>query len=419
MPGMPGMGGMGGEGMVDEEEDDDDDLGGFGAMPGREVDNGRLYALLGIEKDASPAEVKKAYHRSAMKHHPDKGGDPEKFKDVQLAFEVLSDPDKREKYDAMGEEGLNDDSPGPQDIFAQMFGGKGSGKGRGRQRPRTKDQVKPMWVTLEELYTGVTRKLPITRKVLVAGSEEEKCDACDGQGTVVQVIRMGPLMQQIQSACPRCGGAGSSAKTKTEREVLEVFVEKGSPDGHKITFHGKADEASGCEPGDVVVVIKLQEHPRFMRKGADLYLERSVSLADALTGFRIVVQHLDGRKWVVRSAPGEVLQPTRGGVAIKAVKSGGMPIHQDPFNYGNLFLVLSIQFPTSLEPALAAELRQLLGAGGDDDEDVGEGGGEDVEHATVCDIDPLESAQQSKKVGGEAYEEDEAHGRGGVPCQQQ
>merc|ERR550525_2059769 len=120
------------------------------------------------------------------------------------------------------------------------------------------------------------------------------------------------MVQQIQQPCPACNGAGSSAKLRTEHEVLEVFIEKGSPDGHKITFHGKADESPGCDAGDLVVIVKQQEHQRFLRKGADLYLEREVSLAEALTGFKAVVQHLDGRKWIIRSKPGEVLQPQQG-----------------------------------------------------------------------------------------------------------
>lgn len=389
----------------------------------KEVDNSRLYGLLGVEKDASPGDIKKAYHKMAMKHHPDKGGDPETFKDIQRAFEVLSDPERRETYDQYGEEGLAEESsPSHHDILGQLFGGKGGGgKGR-RQRPRTKDQARLMWVTLEQIYSGVTRPLPITRKVVDSEAEQSTCEACDGRGMVIQVIRMGPMVQQMQQPCPACNGVGSAAKTRTEREVLEVFVEKGSPDGHKITFHGKADEAPGHEAGDVVVIVKQQEHDRFMRKGADLYLERDISLTEALTGFRIVVPHLDGRRLVVCSRPGEVLQPQRGGTVIKAVRGGGMPIHQDPFNFGNLFLVLSIRFPPSLEPSVAAEVRRLLGVPTRDDEEPPAEGEEVVqEEAVVEDIDPLESSKQGTKAGGEAYDED-ADGPGGMPrvaCQQQ
>jgi len=418
-PGPPGGGkGKGGKGSpmgmpmgigVDDDEPPDQE----------ELDSSKLYDLLGVEKDASPAEIKKAYRVMAMRHHPDKGGDPDTFKDIQHAFEVLSDPDKRERYDAFGEEGLQDDGPSsPHDLLSQLFG-KGGGKGRG-QRPRTQNQMRPMWVTLEQLYAGATRQLPTTRKVVDGDSAESAvCPACRGQGSVVQVIRMGPIVQQVQQQCPKCGGAGSTAKMVSQREVLEVFVEKGSPDGHKIMFHGKADECPGHEPGDVIVVVKQVNHPRFLRRGADLYLERDVTLAEALTGFKLVVDHLDGRRLVVRSKPGEVLQPQHG-VALKAVAGAGMPIHQDPFKFGNLFLVLSVRFPLAFEPSVAAELRKLLGAPAEQ-ADAPAVEGEDVEDAVAEDIDPLESSKQGAKPSAEAYHEDSEMGQGmpGVQCQQQ
>mmetsp|Transcript_11204 Transcript_11204/g.31531 ORF Transcript_11204/g.31531 Transcript_11204/m.31531 type:complete len:431 (+) Transcript_11204:117-1409(+) len=414
--GMPaglfeGMFGGKGKGKGGGSEDDDG--------PGGAANNTRLYGLLGVEPDASAPDIKKAYHRMAMRHHPDKGGDPEAFKDIQRAFEVLSDPEKRQRYDRLGEDALQEDgSPSAEDLIGQLFGGGGGGRRGGR--PQTKDQVRPVWATLEQLYTGVTRPLPVSRKMVDDSGGAQTCQACGGRGMAVQVIRMGPIVQQVQQPCPSCGGTGSSSKMRAQREVLDVFIEKGSPDGHKIVFHGKSDESPGCEPGDVVVVVRQQEHQHFMRKGADLYLERDISLAEALTGFRLVVPHLDGRKLVVRSKPGEVLQPQQGGAALKAVVGGGMPIHQDPFNFGNLFLVLSIRFPPSINPSAGAEIRRLLGA--PDAEDVHEAGyGEDVEEALAEDLDPMESAKLTRRAGAEAYEEDEHDGLGGVQmgCKQQ
>jgi len=206
---------------------------------------------------------------------------------------------------------------------------------------------------------------------------------------------------------------------KTKVEVLDVFVEKGAPDGHKIVLHGKADESPGVESGDVIVVVRQQEHKRFLRRGADLYLEEEISLADALTGFRIVVPHLDGRKLVVKSKPGEVLQPGHGGPALKGVQGEGMPFHKDPFTFGNLFLVISIRFPVALPPDVTPELRRLLGASDPDSEDnavVEAKDGDEVEHCVAEDIDPLESSKRAE-VGAEAYEEDDGDGR--LQCRQQ
>eukprot|EP00928_Gymnodinium_smaydae_P090428 TRINITY_DN74224_c0_g1_i1.p1 TRINITY_DN74224_c0_g1~~TRINITY_DN74224_c0_g1_i1.p1 ORF type:complete len:475 (-),score=92.05 TRINITY_DN74224_c0_g1_i1:121-1545(-) len=444
------FGGSGGKGRaggdddpVDDSDDDDGEEGDKDASNGRarngqqkNGDNTRLYELLSVEKDASPAEIKKAYHKMAMRHHPDKGGDSEHFKDIQKAFEVLGDPDRRRRYDRLGEAGLEDEPSSP-DMFQQFFGGSSSSQ-RGRpQRQRTKDIVRPVWVTLEDLYNGVTKRMPVTRKVVAdADSGGTTCEACNGQGVFVQIIRMPglPMAQQIRQQCPRCDGTGTSAQMKSAPELLSVFVEKGSPDGHKITLHGKADEAPGCDSGDVIAVVRQQEHPRFLRRGADLFLEHELSLAEALTGYRIVVPHLDGRTLVVHSNPGEVVMPRPGSAAtIKAVEGGGMPIHRDPFKFGNLFLVFTIRFPTSLELPLASELRRLLGAeplpAEEHDVEIRHGSkeragvdqdvaGTEVEHCYVTDVDPYESAQRPK-VGGEAYNEDEDRGMPGVQCQQQ
>lgn len=409
--GKGGMGPMGMGGFGDEDEDEDQ-----GPEGGDSAKGTRLYELLGVDPNASAADIKKAYHKAAMRHHPDKGGDPEQFKDIQQAFEVLSDQERREQYDLHGEESLKEGGATQKDIFEHLFGGGGKRQG-GQQR--TKDVMRPLWVTLEELYTGARRTLPITRKVLdEEGGAAQSCDACDGQGVIVQLLRMGPLVQQMRQPCPKCNGAGTCQRMRTAREVLDVFVEKGSPDGHKITFHGKADERPGCESGDVVVLVKQQEHPRFMRRGADLYLERDIPLVEALTGFKITVTHLDGRRLVVRSKPGEVLQPQQG-VALKAVADAGMPIHGDPFKFGNLFIMLSVRFPPALEPTIASELRRLLGGGNAEEEaTLGE---DDVEECFVQDLDPIESAKLSAKASNEAYTEDDdgPMGRGGVQCEQQ
>merc|ERR1719389_727833 len=117
------------------------------------------------------------------------------------------------------------------------------------------------------------------------------------------------MIQQMQSQCNDCGGQGKSFKRKSEREILEVHIPKGSPDNHKVQFREMADEHPDADTGDVVFVLKEQEHKDFKRKGADLFIERKISLVEALCGFEIEVTHLDGRKLLVKSTPGDIVRP--------------------------------------------------------------------------------------------------------------
>jgi len=121
------------------------------------------------------------------------------------------------------------------------------------------------------------------------------------------------MIQQMQSACSACGGKGKSFNTKQEREVLEVAIQKGSPDNHKVQFREMADEHPDADTGDVLFTLKQQEHALFKRKGADLFIERTISLVEALCGFEIEITHLDGRKLIIKTSPGEIVKPRQSG----------------------------------------------------------------------------------------------------------
>merc|ERR1719324_1985278 len=123
------------------------------------------------------------------------------------------------------------------------------------------------------------------------------------------MIRMGPMIQQVQKTCDQCGGAGTIYRQQKVQETLEVHVPKGAPDGHKIHFSEKADEIPDGEAGDVVFVLQEQPHPEYKRKGDDLFLERTISLTEALCGFNMELDALDGRKLIIKSTPGDVIKP--------------------------------------------------------------------------------------------------------------
>lgn len=239
----------------------------FGPPPGADTGSSKLYDLLGVNRDASQAEIKRSYRKLAVKAHPDKGGDAQLFKEINHAYEVLGNPELRKRYNAHGEAGLQ---PGgdPNDIFKMFFGGPHPQSSDGVAGRGTKDVLLPLSVTLEELFSGAVRRITVNRALLK---------------------REGHSLG---------------------RDTFEVRIDKGAPDGHWVTFYGQGSStAGGPGPGDVSFVLQEKRHPRWRRSGLDLYTERTVTLLEALTGFRLVIEHLDGRRLVVQSRPGEIVRP--------------------------------------------------------------------------------------------------------------
>jgi DnaJ homolog subfamily A member 2 len=272
--------------------------GGFGggsrqdSMDSEPVDTTKLYETLEIDKDASASEIKKAYRKLAVKHHPDKGGDEHKFKEISAAYEILSDAEKRQAYDKYGLEGINDEGAASrgEDLFSMFFGGqrrsRGGGGGGTRKGPSVQHPIK---VSLEDLYNGKTVKLAISRKVLVG--EASTCAKCHGQGVMMEIRQIGPgMITQMQRTCSVCKGVGHIAETKTERQILEVHVQKGAVDNEKITFRNMGDETPGVpEAGDVHFIVQQKDHALFKRKNADLLVTKEISLNQALTGMTVSI----------------------------------------------------------------------------------------------------------------------------------
>merc|ERR1740139_1761821 len=190
--GFPGFGGGGGfpPGMGGDEMDEE-----------RDVDTNKLYEALNVEKSATPNEIKKAYHKLAKVHHPDRGGDPEKFKEIAAANEVLSNPEKRETYDKYGLEGLKDGGMGGAGDIFDLFG-MGGGRGGRRQQSnetrKTKPTMKEVQVKLEEVYNGKVVKLPIKKRICCeacegkGGKNIKTCTDCKGQGYKIKTQMIGP-----------------------------------------------------------------------------------------------------------------------------------------------------------------------------------------------------------------------------------
>jgi len=398
----------------------------------KEKDN-KLYDELGVETTATEAEIKKAYRKLALKYHPDKNpDDPEKFKNISAAFEVLSDPKKREIYDKYGEEGLREGGGGeghsPFDIFDMFFGG--GGRGRGRQpgeKMRGRDTVHQMKVSLEDVYNGTTRQLAVQKNVIcetcngIGGKEGsvQKCENCNGTGMDVRMRQIGPgMVQQIQQPCRPCNQTGekirekdrckncAGKKVEKQRKILKCEIDKGMKDGQKLTFSGEGDQAPDIEPGDIVIVLDEKEHEVFTRQGSDLYMRMDIGLADALCGFTRTIKTLDNRTLIINSHPGEVIRPKK----LKCVLDEGMPIYGDPTEKGRLVIDFQITFPKDgwIAPKDVPALQQLLPAC---EKHVIADISEEVHLSNVDDVPP------STSYGGNYYDEDEDQRGQGVQCQ--
>ncbi|KAL3828621.1 hypothetical protein ACJIZ3_017423 [Penstemon smallii] len=420
----------------------------FGRGGPKKSDNTKYYEVLGVPKTASPDDLKKAYKKAAIKNHPDKGGDPEKFKELAHAYEVLSDPEKREIYDQYGEDALKEGMGGgggggmhdPFDIFSSFFGGSpfgGGGSSRGRRQRRGEDVVHPLKVSLEDLYLGTTKKLSLSRNVLCSkcsgkGSKSGaslKCSGCQGTGMKVSIRQLGPgMIQQMQHHCNECKGTGETIndrdrcpqckgeKVVQEKKVLEVHVEKGMQNGQKITFPGVADEAPDTVTGDIVFVLQQKEHPKFKRKnGDDLFVEHQLSLTEALCGFQLILPHLDGRQLLIKSQPGEVVKPN----SYKAINDEGMPIYQRPFMKGKLYIHFNVEFPDSLSLDQVEALGKVLPS--KPQSQLTDMELDECEETTLHDVN-IEDEMRRKAHHQEAYDEDDEDMHGGgqrVQCAQQ
>ncbi|KAF8497145.1 DnaJ-domain-containing protein [Russula emetica] len=393
----------------------------------------QYYDLLEVQSDASESDLKKAYRKKALRLHPDKGGDPELFKEVTHAYEVLSDPQKRSIYDTRGEAGLSESGGmggmDPQDLFSQLFGGGGffgGGGGSRSQGPRkSKDLIHRVNVSLEDLYKGKTTKLALTRNIICQkcdgkGGKEgavRPCGSCQGRGVRVTLRQMGPMIQQLQQPCDECSGTGeiinhrdkcktcNARKTVSEKKMLEVHIDKGMKGGQTITFTGESDQAPGVTPGDVIIVIEEKLHDRFKRNDNNLMTDVEIDLLTALGGGKFTIKHLDDRALVVTIAPGEIVKQDD----LKAIHGQGMP-SQRHHELGDLYVKFSIKWPEHVDPSKIHLLEEVLPSRRSLPKYPR---GTLVEEVEMSDVDP----RQERAMQQEAMDEDEAEPR--VQCANQ
>ncbi len=281
------------------------------------------YEILGVSKSASPEEIKKAYRKLAIKYHPDKNPDnPEaedKFKEAAEAYEVLSNPEKKQRYDQFGHQGLGGNGGyggggmNMDDIFSQfgdIFGGGGFesffGGGRGGRRTKkgTNLRVK-LKLNLKEIANGVEKKIKVKRQILADGVTFKTCSTCQGSGQVKKVVNT--MLGQMVSAstCPACGGNGQIIDKKPaeadprgliiKEEVISINIPGGVADGMQLSMSGKGNETAGGIPGDLLIVIEEIEDNTLQRDGNNVVFDLYVNFIDAALGASIEVPTIDGK----------------------------------------------------------------------------------------------------------------------------
>ncbi|MFK7783126.1 molecular chaperone DnaJ [Psychroserpens sp.] len=323
------------------------------------------YEILGIDKNASASEIKKAYRKMAIKFHPDKNPDDKdaeaKFKEAAEAYEILSNADKKARYDQFGHQafdgaggfgggGMNMDDIFSQfgDIFGGAFGGGGGfsgfggGFGGGQRRVKGSNLRIRVSLSLDEIANGVEKKIKVKRKVQAPGTTYKTCSTCNGAGQVTRVTNTILGRMQTASACPTCGGAGQSIDKKpsdadaqglkVQEETVSVKIPAGVVDGMQLKVTGKGNDAPGNGvSGDLLVVVEEKEHDTLQREGDNLHYDLYISLPDAVLGTSKEIDTVTGKVRIKVEAgvqSGKILRLRGKGIpSINGYGTGDLLVH--------------------------------------------------------------------------------------------
>lgn len=372
------------------------------AVPQRYYSSGSkdYYKILGIDKSADVKAIKKAYRKRALETHPDQGGNKEEFAEVAEAYEVLSNPEKKQIYDQYGSEaatnpnmggmgGFNGGGRSAEDIFAEFFrGGMGGfgglgdvfGGGGGTNRnsvPKAQPLEVRTRLTLEDVYKGVTKKIRVNRPQICSEctgfgtkskTEKPKCSQCSGSGHVVQQHRMGPgMVQQIISECPRCRGTGNVAKPedqcakchgkgfRTVSQDVSIDIPPGVPSNVTLVIRGEGGAIPGAPPADMHLQVEVSPHRTFQRRGNDLIVMKEVTLQESLLGLKMPIKLLDGRTLNIETPADQVLKPD----GVIKLTGEGMPTISG--GRGDIYIFTNLKMPQTLSEEQRSLLKKAFG----------------------------------------------------------
>lgn len=336
------------------------------------------YEVLGVSKNASADEIKKAYRKLAIQYHPDKNPDnpeaEEKFKEAAEAYEVLSNPDKKARYDQFGHQGLGGNGGyggggmNMEDIFSQfgdIFGGGGFGSffggGGGRRTKKGTNLRVKLKLNLQEIANGVEKKIKVKRHVVAPGVSFKSCSSCQGSGQVKKVVNT--MLGQMVSAstCGVCGGSGQIVDQKPaeadargliiKEEIITINIPGGVAEGMQLSMSGKGNEIPGGIPGDLLIVIEEAEDQTLQREGNNVIYDLHISFIQAALGDSVEVPTIDG-KVKIKIDPG-----TQSGKMLRLKGKGIKDING--YSRGDQLIMVNIWTPTHLTKEERAALESL------------------------------------------------------------
>lgn len=299
------------------------------------------YDILGVSKDASNIEIKKAYQKLAKTHHPDKGGDKEKFQKINEAYETLSNSEKKHTYDNP-DPFLNSHS---DNIFNFEFHNNFFKK---QNIIKKNDHHYFCKVSLKDIFFGTTKKLKVQR-TRICRSCKKSCNNCNGNGYTTHHMQVGPFSQVVHNTCNKCGGLGqenstiecqlcNSKGTIQEEKIFEIEIERGGESGKQIIFEEWGEQAikNNEISGSFIVTIQIEKHPDFEKKDIDLVYNINLTLKESIIGKNIIIPHFDG-EFNLDTAGFGIINPKKEYI----VFNKGMFKNN---KYGNLHIIFNIEY---------------------------------------------------------------------------